>query len=327
MQAGGGREHREDDTWSWLLGDHCSPVASRHHPSPTPPQDTLCAPFRLQPHRAPHRPLCSRAPSPLSSLCLGALQPPPPLLQPPAPQVGMSATLVILAVGTGPSVGCVQDVPEGLLGLLGASHQACSWWGAWGVGLQHLRSPRAWLVPVLLSRQTAHCCPFCGRGTETQERPALAPNRAAGEGRSQRSNPVSDAQAFPRTSEFWTEPGSREQAGVVLAAGGAGGGGWPERGRVQWSHGTAPTPTGCAQTGILRSLQARGIFGVSVASSWWRWSGEGPCVGGGRGRLERGGGLRARTQNTWGAGEASCSPEAWNPAESSWLGPAFCKQI
>lgn len=48
------------------------------------------------------------------------------------------------------------------------------------------------------------------------------------------------------------------------------GGGWPEGDRVQRSTGQLP-PHHCAQTGLLCSLQAQGVFAVSVASSWWRW--------------------------------------------------------
>lgn len=62
MQAGGGREHREGDTWSSLLGDHCCPVTPRHPLTP--------------PHRSTHSVLhsdCTPA-GPHTFLC--AAEPP-----------------------------------------------------------------------------------------------------------------------------------------------------------------------------------------------------------------------------------------------------------
>ena len=99
-------------------------------------------------------------------------------------------------------------------------------------------------------------------------------------------------------------------------------------------RGGSPHPTCHVQTGLQSALAAQGIIVLSITSSCWRWSGEGGGLGwgeqllsGGRGKAWVRGRPPSQASEHMGHLEAGHSPKAWIPEESSWLGPAFRKQI
>ena len=99
-------------------------------------------------------------------------------------------------------------------------------------------------------------------------------------------------------------------------------------------RGGSPHPTHHAQTGLQSALAAQGIIVLSTISSCWRRSGEGGGLGwgeqllsGGRGKAGAKRRPPSQASEHMGRLEASHSPKAWIPEESSWLGPAFCEQI
>ena len=132
-----------------------------------PPQDTPGPRCRRQP-QVPLLPLHRCAPTPLSS-CLWDL--------PPQASSSLGRHMCIstlLANSTGQVQHECQAPAEELL-----CSPPCSE-GGQGMELQHVE-PQSMAGPHPALVTNSHCCPLCGCGAETQEKPALAPNRAAGD--------------------------------------------------------------------------------------------------------------------------------------------------
>lgn len=105
--------------------------------------------------------------------------------------------------------------------------------------------------------------------------------------------------------------------------------------RVQGSGGQPPHHPPCAD----RASECPGGPGNNcpvhhlellevVWRGWWAWLGGGvQLLSGGRGKAGARGSPPSQASEHMGCLEAGHSPKAWIPEESSWLGPAFRKQI
>lgn len=155
----------------------------------------------------------------------------------------------------------VRDLPEELL------RSAPGRESGQGMELQHAE-PQSVAGPCPALVTNSHCCALCGCGAETQEKPALAPNHAAGNRVGSEFEPRSLMPGLARASRDF----SPNQASVMLEGPSSGRNrrGWPQRDGVQGSGGGSPHPTHHAQTGLQSALAAQGIIVLSTISSCWR---------------------------------------------------------
>ena len=178
--------------------------------------------------QVPRLPLHCGAPTPLSSSCLRDLS---PLAS--SSLGGHVCVSTLLAHSTGQ----VQRECPGSAGGAAALPTGQEEWS--GDGATACRARVALAGPRLALVTNSHCCALCGCGAETQEKPALAPNRAPGNRVGSEFESRSLMPGLARAS--WDF--SLNQASVMLEgpSSGRNRGGWPQRDGVQGSRGAAPT--------------------------------------------------------------------------------------
>ena len=217
--------------------------------------------------QAPRLALHCGAATPLSSSCLWGLS---PLAS--SSLGGHVCVSTLLAHSTGQvqrecprSAGGAAALPTGQEEWSGDGATAC-------------RARVALAGPRLALVTNSHCCALCGYAAETQEKPALASNRAAGNRVGSELESRSLMPGLARASRDF----SSNQASVMLEvpSSGRNRGGWPQRDGVQGSGGQPPPHSPCTD----RASECSGSPGNNcpvhhlelleeVWRGWWAWLG------------------------------------------------------